>query len=52
MMQTTMLVQTMMQAMGNGDVHDITSFTNDESHKEKPCACSNIACESPLVHGI
>jgi len=43
-----MLVQMMMQVTGDGDVRDITSFSNNESHKDKPCVYSNIACESPF----
>jgi hypothetical protein len=39
-----MLVQVMMQAMSDGDVHDITSPSNDEFHKEWPWACLNITC--------
>jgi hypothetical protein len=47
MMQTMMLMQVMMQAMGDGGVHDITSPSSNESHKERPWACSNTTCESP-----
>jgi hypothetical protein len=48
-----MLVQVMMQVMGDGGVHDITSPFNNESHKERSWACSDIACESPsFFHGI
>jgi hypothetical protein len=35
MMQVIMLVQTMMQAMNDGGAYDITSPFNDESHKER-----------------
>jgi hypothetical protein len=31
MMRTTMLVQAMMQAMSDGDVHDITSPSNSRN---------------------
>ncbi len=36
MMQTTMLVQMMMQAMGDGGVFNIISPSSDESHEERP----------------
>jgi hypothetical protein len=39
-----MLVQAMMQAMGDGGVYNITFFFNDEFNNEQPWAC--IACES------
>ncbi len=47
MMHAFMLVQPMMQVMGDGCFHDITSSFNDESHKERPWAYLNTACESP-----
>ncbi len=34
MMQVIMLVQMMMQAMGDGAIYDINSPSDDESHKE------------------
>jgi hypothetical protein len=43
------MLQTMMQAMGDSGVYDITSPSNDESHKEQPWACLNTACESPSL---
>jgi hypothetical protein len=46
MMQTIMLVHVIMQVMGDGGVRDITSHFRNESHKERPWACSNITCES------
>ncbi len=46
MMQVTMLVQTMMQATGDGGVRNITSPFSDESHKEWPWVCPNIASEN------
>jgi hypothetical protein len=39
----------MMQAMDDGGVCDITSPSSDESHKEWPWACLDIACESPSL---
>jgi len=42
-----MLVQAMMYATGDGGVHDITSLSSNESHKERPWVCSDITCESP-----
>jgi hypothetical protein len=39
----------MMQTMGDNGVHDITSPSNEKFHKEQPWACSDIACEIPLV---
>jgi hypothetical protein len=47
MMQTTMLVQAMMQEMGDGGVYDIASHSNNEFQKEWPWACLDITCESP-----
>ncbi len=46
MMHAIMLVQVIMQVMGDGGVRDITSPFNDKSHKEQPWAYSNITCES------
>jgi hypothetical protein len=44
-----MLMQVMMQAMGDDGVHDTTSPSSDESHKEWFRACSDIPCESPSL---
>jgi hypothetical protein len=42
-----MMMHVMMQAMNDDDVYDITSLSNDESHKEHLWACLDIACKSP-----
>jgi hypothetical protein len=34
MMQTMVQVTMLVQVMGDGGVYDITSLSNDESHKE------------------
>ncbi len=47
MMQSTMLVHTMMQMMGDGGVYDITSLSNNESNNEQPWACLDTTYESP-----
>jgi hypothetical protein len=48
-MQATMLVQVMMRTTNDGGARDITSFFSDESYKERPWVCLNIACESPSL---
>jgi hypothetical protein len=48
-MQVTMLVQAMMQTIGDGGVHDNTSIFSNESYKERPWVCLDITCESPSL---
>jgi len=48
MKHATFLVQAMMQATGDGGVHNITSPYN-KSHKERPWACLNTAYEGPSL---
>jgi hypothetical protein len=49
MMQMTMLVQVMMQVIGDGGVYDNTILFNDESHKEQPWAYSDTRREIPSI---
>ncbi len=45
-MQVIMFVQTMMQATSDGGAYDITSPFNDESHNARLWVCSDITCEN------